>query len=175
LQPQPTLRRNLERKVRCADLANLPPRLGRLGATLEGVQEQTDIYFHARHGRLKLRVIPGRPAVLIWYQRPDAAADRLSSYYLVPVTDAGLTRAALAAALGARGEVRKRRTVHHWHNVRIHLDEVDGLGTFVEFEAVLGEGDDEATAQGRLDHLGRELGLEGAEVLAGSYAELLGF
>jgi adenylate cyclase class IV len=169
------LRRNLERKVRCIDPAALPARLARLGATLEGVQEQTDTYFHAPRGRLKLRVVVGWPPVLIWYERPDEAADRLSHYHLVPAADAALTRAALAAALGVRGEVCKRRAVHHWHNVRVHLDTVDGLGTFVEFEAVLGEGDDEAAARRQLDHLARELGLEGAEVLAGSYADLLGF
>jgi adenylate cyclase class 2 len=168
-----TPRRNLERKFRCPDLAAVRAALPAVPARREGVQFQTDTYFHARAGRLKLRVIDGEPAALIWYDRPDAAAAKLSTYHLVPVSDAALLRAALAAALGVRGVVAKRRDVYHWGNVRIHLDEVDGLGTFVEFEAVLSAQDDVAAAHADLETLRRALGLAGAEELAGSYADLL--
>lgn len=167
-------RRNLERKARCADLATAAAALHELGARREGVQEQTDTFFFARAGRLKLRVIEGQPAVLIWYDRPDTTAVRSSAYHLVPVADAGLLRAALAAALGVRGEVRKRRDVWHWHNVRIHLDVVAGLGTFVEFEAVLAGEPDEAPSQLRLEELGRALGLVAAQDVGCAYADLLG-
>ena len=51
--------------------------------------------------------------------------------------DAGALKTALVAALGIRGVVHKRREIYLWHNVRIHLDEVAGLGALVEFEAVL--------------------------------------
>jgi adenylate cyclase, class 2 len=167
-------RRNLERKARCADLAAAGAALSRFGARLGGVQEQNDTYFPAPSGRLKLRVLDGRDAVLISYARPDDTGVRPSSYHLVPVSDPESLRSALAAALGVRGEVRKRRTVWHWHNVRIHLDEVAGLGTFVEFEAVLSGTEEDVTSQGRLAELGRLLGLTPADDLAGSYAELLG-
>jgi predicted adenylyl cyclase CyaB len=169
----PLPRRNLERKIPCADLGAARAALERLGARREGVQAQTDTYFPVRAGRLKLREIAGQEAVLIWYARPDEATARLSTYYLVPVADADSLRVALMAALGVRGEVRKRREVYHWHNVRIHLDEVTGLGNFVEFEAVLGEGEDEATAHDRLRQLGEMLGLSPKENVAGSYADLL--
>lgn len=171
---EPVPRRNLERKTRCDDLTTARTTLRELGARREGVQEQTDTFFRARAGRLKLRTIEGQPAVLIWYDRPDAAAVRPSAYYLVPVSDAALLGAALAAGLGLRGEVRKRREVWHWHNVRIHLDEVAGLGRFVEFEAVLSGTADEAPSHERLDQLGRALGLLPAQDVAGAYADLLG-
>lgn len=45
-------------------------------------------------------------------------------------------RAALEAALGSRGTVEKRRHLFLWNGVRIHLDEVIGLGPFIELEAV---------------------------------------
>ena len=83
--------------------------------------------------------------------------------------------AALSNALGMRGEVRKRREVWHWHNVRVHLDEVGELGTFIEFEAVLDEESDEAISVVRLETLGRALGLDPANDVPGSYADLLGF
>jgi predicted adenylyl cyclase CyaB len=167
-------RRNLERKARHRDLVSAAAALAALGARREGVQAQVDTYFHARSDRLKLRVRDGGSAELIAYDRPDEGALRLSRYHLVPAGEPVLLRAALAAALGVRGEVRKRREVWHWHNVRIHLDEVEGLGTFVEFEAVLSDAEDEATATGRLDHLGRVLGLTPADDVKGSYADLLG-
>ena len=44
----------------------------------------------------------------------------------------------LAAACGTRAVVVKRGEIFLVEHVRIHLDEVDGLGDFLEFEAVLG-------------------------------------
>jgi adenylate cyclase class 2 len=166
-------RRNLERKARCADPTLAAAAIERLGARCAGVLIQTDVYFRVSHGRLKLRTMEGQQAVLIWYERPNAATARWSRYHLVPVIDPGGMRAALAAALGERGEVRKRRTLWLWHNVRIHLDVVADLGTFVEFEAVMAANDDESIAQARLAELGSALGLTPAEDVADSYVDLL--
>jgi predicted adenylyl cyclase CyaB len=170
----PTPRRNLERKTRCADLTAVARLLERLDTRLEGVQLQTDTYFHVRFGRLKLRVINGSDAVLIWYERPNEPATRLSRYHLASVGDPEALRVALTAGLGVRGEVRKQRTICHFHNVRIHLDDVDGLGKFVEFEAVLSATDGEEISHQRLAELGSALGLDAAQDQAGSYADLLG-
>lgn len=169
-----TPRRNLEVKARCADLPGARAAALALGAQAAGGETQTDTYFHVPHGRLKLREIDGQSAVLIAYDRPDAGAARLSAYHLAPVSDPAAMKTALTAALGLRGAVVKRREILLWHNVRIHLDEVANLGTFVEFEAVLGSGDDETTAAARLAQLGAALGIESADHLAPSYADLLG-
>jgi adenylate cyclase class 2 len=165
-------RRNLERKTRCADLSAAASALRQLGARCEGTQEQRDTYFPVPSGRLKLRVIDGRTALLIAYARSDETVVRPSDYYLVSVNEPDLLRAALTKALGVRGEVRKRRTVWHWHNVRIHLDDVAGRGTFLEFEAVLSPDEDEAMSRERLDQLGSLLGLTPADDVAGSYGDV---
>jgi predicted adenylyl cyclase CyaB len=165
---------NLELKARHADLRAAAAAVERLGARGPAAEDQTDTYFRVPNGRLKLREIAGRPGVLIWYDRPDRADARTSAYLLVPVPDPDGLRTALTAALSVRGAVRKRRTIYLWHNVRIHLDEVAGLGTFVEFEAVLWPGEDEPTARARLEELGRLLGIGPADHLAPSYADLLG-
>jgi len=144
-----------------------------LGAQHEGLQQQTDTYFRVPAGRLKLRVIEGKPAVLIGYHRPDEPGVRGSDYYLVPVPDPELLLLALRAALGVRGTVRKQRDIWHWHNVRIHLDEVDKLGRFLELEAVLTAEADEGISRQRLQHLKQTLGMSPEEI-AGSYADLLG-
>ncbi len=166
-------RRNLELKARHADLPAARTAALSLGARPAGIELQTDTYFHVPHGRLKLRVIDGQSAVLIWYERPDRATARLSAYHLVPVPDPTALTAALGGALRVRGEVKKRREILLWHNVRIHLDEVAGLGTFVEFEAVLGVEEEERTAAGRLEELCGALGIMHADQVAPAYADLL--
>jgi predicted adenylyl cyclase CyaB len=168
------MRQNLELKARHDNLPAARASLARLGARHDGSESQTNTYFAVAVGRLKLRVTDGRHAVLIWYQRPNSHQPRLSSYLLVPVHEPSAMRALLATAFGIQVEVRKLREIHHWHNVRIHLDVVARLGTFVEFEAVLSETDDEATARGRLDQLARALGIEAGSLIAQSYSDLLG-
>ena len=67
----------------------------------------------------------------------------------------------------------KRRRLFVYRNVRIHLDEVEGLGSFVELESVLEdagrESDDEAQA---LAAVVRALDLGAREAIAGGYADL---
>ena len=165
--------RNLELKARCADLKRAARVAQELGARLEWTKRQTDTYFHVAHGRLKLREADGQPAELIAYERPDHPAFRESAYHLVPVPDADRLKAALTAALGARVVVAKRRTLYLWHNVRIHLDEVEGLGTFIEFEAVLRTAEDEAASPGRLAHLAEVLGIREEDRISRSYSDFL--
>jgi predicted adenylyl cyclase CyaB len=166
-------RHNLELKVRCSSLETARE-VVRPIAHASTVEVQTDTFFRAVHGRLKLREIDSQAAVLIWYERADDVVARLSAYHLVPVVDPAGLKIALTAALGVRGVVRKRREIYLWHNVRIHLDEVAGLGNFLEFEAVLNADEDQATARDRLEHLCQLLGVTAADHLAVAYADLLG-
>jgi predicted adenylyl cyclase CyaB len=168
------LSRNLELKARCAKLEVCRQALSRLDIRLHEVELQTDTYFQISSGRLKLREIEGSRASLIWYERPDSEQARISQYHLTPIADLDSINTLLAAALGVRGRVSKRREIYLWHNVRIHLDEVAGLGSFVELEAVLGPGDQEGTAHERLEHLTRMLKLERSGYRGKSYADLLG-
>jgi predicted adenylyl cyclase CyaB len=167
-------RRNLELKSRYRDLARAREVVARLGARTGGTELQRDTFFAIGSGRLKLREIEGQPAVLIWYDRPDRAGFRQCNYHLVPIPDPAAMKALLTAALGVRTEVCKRREIYFWHNVRIHLDDVAGLGTFIEFEAVLSPADDEYISQSRLDELCRVLTIDPAESLAGAYADMGG-
>jgi predicted adenylyl cyclase CyaB len=168
------LRHNLELKVRCADLGVAAGRVQACGAHLAGSERQTDTYFHVPHGRLKLREIEAQPAVLIWYDRADQTSSKSSHYYLVPILDPAQLKTALTAALGVRGVVEKRREIWLYQNVRIHLDQVAGLGCFLEFEAVLGREAEMQAAQALLDRLGASLGIQAADCVAVSYADLLG-
>jgi predicted adenylyl cyclase CyaB len=79
----------------------------------------------------------------------------------------------LAEALGIAVIVDKRREILLFHNVRIHLDDVAGLGTFLEFEAVLSGDIDPARGEAQIDFLRNEFGIAAEDLLAVSYAELL--
>ncbi len=69
--------------------------------------------------------------------------------------------------------VSKRREIFLRDNVRIHLDQVEQLGTFIEFEAVLGERLSEPTGRRQVAELRRHFGIEDDDLLAKSYADLL--
>jgi predicted adenylyl cyclase CyaB len=168
-------RHNLELKARHADLHAARKAVTAIaGIRSGGVEIQVDTYFQVPGGRLKLREINDESATLIFYERPDRAAARICNYQLVPVLDAEALKTALATALGIRGVVRKRREIYFWHNVRIHLDEVAGLGTLVELEAVLAPEDDEKLSQERLEELCELMGIADKNLLGQSNADLLG-
>jgi homotetrameric cytidine deaminase len=165
---------NLELKAHDRDPDTTAARCLALGATDGGVLRQTDTYFVARRGRLKLRVEEGAlGGELIAYRRDDATEAVKSGYMLAAVAAPEELAEALDAALGTVAVVSKRRHLFLWEGVRIHLDEVDGLGGFVEFEAVLPDAGDLATAQAKVDRLRSELGIADDALVSVGYADLL--
>lgn len=166
------MKRNVEIKARCDDLTAARRAAKEAGAWRVGVLRQADTYFHVRHGRLKLREIRGERAELIWYDRSNRAAARDSNYTIVHVEDPRTMKSALAMALGVRSVVTKRRELWMLRNVRIHLDEVEGLGTFIELEAVISNDSGPAVCRRRLYMLCEALGIRKEDQLAASYGEL---
>jgi homotetrameric cytidine deaminase len=164
-------RRNVELKALDPDPARSLAVCRELGAEDRGVLRQRDTYFRTRRGRLKLRVQEPGGATLIQYDRPDAAQARESRYRLSPVQDPEELRASLDAALGTLVVVDKQRHLLLWDGVRIHLDTVDGLGSFVELEGVAAPESDLAGEQEKVAHLQAALGIE--EVLSDSYSDRL--
>jgi predicted adenylyl cyclase CyaB len=182
--PVPTTGRNVELKARCADVHEVERRALAAGAVPTAVLHQRDVYFDAPRGRLKLREerrepYPGHPgeddltAELVHYHRADVATARESTYDLLRVDDAATVRRTLAERLGETGEVVKVRGLLLWEGVRIHLDDVDGLGTFVELEAVVGPAGDEAACAAKVARLREALGIADADVESRGYAGLL--
>ncbi len=122
--------RNIETKARVDDLQRVLDLALALGAEDHGGQRDTDTYFCVANGRLKLRVSQGIPGgTLIAYQRPDQRGSRESNYQLVATPDPEALRKALRETLGVLVEVRKRRHLLVCGATRIHLDEVDDLGS----------------------------------------------
>lgn len=166
--------RNIELKIRLPNLDAARTVAQAIATERLGRQHQVDTYFRPHRGRLKLRQIDGRTAQLVWYARPDQPGPKPSDYLLVPVPDPETLKAALEAALGIECVVEKRREIYLYENVRIHLDEVRGLGTFLEFEAVVGPDVDDAAAYRQLEDLSKRFSLSSGDLLPGSYADMLG-
>jgi homotetrameric cytidine deaminase len=169
--------RNVELKARDPDPARSLDRALALGADDRGEITQRDTYFAAARGRLKLREqeTEGSPLwdELIGYSRADSTEPGTSSYLRVPVADAAALREALDSALGTLVTVTKRRRVLLWENVRIHLDEVEGLGRYVELEGVADADSDLTREHETVERVRRELGIEDEDLVAGSYSDLL--
>jgi homotetrameric cytidine deaminase len=169
--------RNVELKARDPDPARTLERALAIGAEQLGEIRQRDTYFAGARGRLKLREqeTDGPPLFdeLIEYSRPDSTGARTSTYRRVPVADAAPLREALDAAYGVLVTVNKRRRVLLWEGVRIHLDDVDGLGTFLELEAVADLESDLGAEHQKVERLRAELGVKDAHLVATSYADLV--
>ncbi len=165
---------NVEIKARCANLPAMARAVAAAGAVLESRFEQVDTYFRVHSGRLKLRREEGAGDALIYYRRPDDTTPKLSRYELVPVPHGQQIQFILEQALGIKTVVRKRRQLWRLDNIRIHLDDVEGLGSFIEFEVEVRPGRDVAGCRAQADALLGQLGIERADLLAGSYSDLLG-
>jgi len=164
--------RNIELKARLTDLDRARRIATGLAAQRLEPQHQIDTYFHCRSGRLKLREIDGLTGQLIWYKRPDREGLKASDYHLVAISDAEGLKVALAGALGIRSVVEKRREIFLWRSVRIHLDEVIGLGAFLEFEAVLGPKVDETVGHAQVEELIGRFGIRPVDLISGSYGDM---
>ncbi len=167
---QEDARRNIELKAALPDRAMAEVVCARLGAALQGDIHQVDTYFHVPKGRLKLREAePGRDE-LVFYLRPDVPGPKGCDYLLEAVNRS--MKRFLAEALGVLAVVEKTRTLYLWHNVRIHLDRVDGLGDFIEFEAVLSEKHDDADGHRKLAELSEAFAIAETDLRECSYLEL---
>ena len=130
---------NIEIKARYTDRDRAEQILSSLGAGPAAVFQQKDTYFNVSDGRLKLRQLAIDEGQLIHYRRDNTSGPKRSDYEISATTDPDALRSILTELMGTWIEVEKTRQVWLWENVRIHLDDVVGLGQFVELEAVTDE------------------------------------
>ena len=163
---------NIEIKTSLPDPADVEARARTAGAVFQWSRHQRDVFFRVPVGYLKLRTAEGGPAELIAYARAPGTDPRSSDYDIAPVADDAALETVLSRSLGLRGVVEKVRRLYLWRHTRIHLDEVTGLGSFLELETVvLGISREHAEAEAR-EMIGI-LGLDPARFLDRPYLELL--
>jgi predicted adenylyl cyclase CyaB len=164
---------NIEIKAHVRDLASLQRLAAALSDTPVQVIPQEDTFFHTPKGRLKLRLLQPDLAQLVYYERPDQEGPKRSSFHIYETHDPAGLKTALSLALGVRGVVRKKRYLYLAGQTRIHLDDVEDLGQFMELEVVLREGQSDAEGQSIAEDLMAKLGIRKEDLQEGAYMDLL--
>ena len=164
---------NVEIKATCNDLERIRQILLERDAKFIGLDHQVDTYFRSSSGRLKLRE-GNIENNLIWYQRPDQAGPKTSHCVLYKTEKDSALKAILHDAMGVMVVVDKEREIYFIDNIKIHLDQVKGLGTFLEIEAQSEEGDkSEELLNSQCVKLMDELGIRNEDLVNESYSDLL--
>lgn len=134
---------------------------------------QEDVFFRCEAGRLKLRTFSDHLGELIFYRRLDSEGPTESEFHKAPTSDPAAMTQALAAALGTLGVVRKRRTLYLVGQTRVHLDDVEGLGDWLELEVVLEDGQSAGDGAAVARELMCAIGVREADLEARAYIDLL--
>ncbi|MEM9919058.1 MAG: class IV adenylate cyclase [Bacteroidota bacterium] len=163
----------IEIKARCSDPERIHHYLKAHKAVFKGLDHQIDTYFVVPNGRLKLR--QGKvESALIHYQRANQAGPKLSEVSLYTSADYDALQKTLARALGVWVVVDKKRSIYFIENVKFHVDEVKGLGSFMEIEAI-DESEERPLEQLRqqCDYYLAQLDIRTEDLVDGSYSDLL--
>lgn len=162
----------VELKARYEDLGKARALLH--GAESLGTFRQTDTYFALGDRRLKLRAIAGRSnGQLVYYERPDQGGVRESRVLLAHLEDASTVLDILRRTFPVLAEVQKTREIYRLQGVQIHLDDVQGLGRFIEFEKVLASEAAKPQDRAQLDALRRYFQISDEDLMASSYSDLV--
>lgn len=165
--------RNIEIKARIESVAAMLPKAAALAD--EGPIEilQDDTFFACENGRMKLRAFSEDEGELIFYRRADQQGPKESFYLRSPTSSPQTLRAALSLAYGEVGRVQKHRTLFIVGRTRVHLDQVEHLGDFLELEVVLQEGEPADAGVAQAHQLMARLGVEPSQLIEGAYVDLL--
>lgn len=165
---------NLEIKAYCSDLPKVESKVKKIDAKYLGLDQQIDTYFNTKKGRFKLRESSLSGSYLIPYIRPDQNEAKLSLYEKIVVSEVDRIKNIFGHLFGIHCIVKKKRSIYLYENVRIHLDDVENLGSFIEFEAVFDElNNDETLQQNKIDFLMSELGISKDSLISVSYENMI--
>ena len=162
-------------KARCEDPERIRGILKAQNASYDGLHHQRDIYFKTPEGKLKLRK-SGETEKLAYYQREyqEGSERSRSDATSVHVQPSSGLEELLTRALGVSAVVDKEREIYSINNMRFHIDQVSGLGRFVEIEAIDDNGNiGVERLREQCNHYLGLLGIKPEDLLTGSYSDLL--
>lgn len=164
---------NIEIKARTGSPELIRKILTEHNAEFKGIDEQTDTYFNVPHGRLKMRE-GNIENNLIYYVRNDQAGPKNSTFHLVKVEDAKGLKEVLTRSCGIKIIVKKKRAIYYIGNVKFHLDDVPGLGIFVEIEAgnLMAKKTEDELLEQCIFYL-KKFGIKEEDLVAESYSDML--
>lgn len=164
---------NMEMKARSTNLDPIRDYLEKSCTLYKGVDLQTDTYFNSKSGRLKLREGNIENA-LIYYNRNNDQNTKLSDITLSKQAPNNGIKEILATTNGVKVVVKKSREIYFINNIKFHLDHVDGLGTFVEIEAIDTDGTFKpADLKQQCDFYTKTFNIKTEELISYSYSDLI--
>jgi len=164
---------NFEFKARHSNIDEAERTLQQKQPLYVGEDHQIDTYFNVPNGRLKLREGTIEHA-LIFYQRTNVAGAKQSDVILYQHPADAALKQILIQSLGIKTVVDKRRRIYFVQNVKFHFDTVQGLGTFVEVEAIDKDGSiGIETLKEQCSRYQQLLGVKEEDFIAESYSDLL--
>lgn len=164
---------NFEFKARHNDIATAEKKLNEHHPLFVGEDHQVDTYFNVPNGRLKLREGTIEQA-LIFYQRSNVAGAKQSDVTLYQHQREAALKQVLTQSLGIKTVVDKNRRIYFIDNVKFHFDTVEGLGSFIEVEAIDKDGSlGVETLKEQCRQYQQLLGVQETDFIAESYSDLL--
>ena len=160
----------IEIKARVNSLDPIREKIKSWGTRLQGTYLQTDTYFNTASDRLKMREVDGEPtAMLIYYDREDIPDPKQSDILIVETGEPETLKAILGRSIGVKVTVEKTREIYQHQGTQVHLDEVEGLGTFIEFERPITDLPEDRRV---LEDLMEELNIKAEDLVTVSYSDL---
>ena len=167
---KPTL---IEIKAKCENTDEIEAILLKNDADFIGLDHQVDTYFETSKGRLKLRE-GNIECHLIFYNRPNQASPKESNVILYKPQDVALLKEILINAYKVKVVVDKKRKIFFIDNVKFHIDRVEGLGDFMEIEAIdIDNTIKTTTLQEQCSYFMRLLNIKEKDLISHSYSDLL--
>ena len=163
---------DVEIKAKYDDHDKIRAILKERNAKYGGIDLQTDIYFEVKDGRLKLRKSELEGA-LIFYSREDKQGIKPSDFHLYKSSNPDQLELLLKLALGELVVVKKKRERYFIDNIKFNLDEVVGLGKFVEIEAMTENPDDIPKLEKVVQNYIELFGFDEEDIQIYSYSDLL--
>lgn len=161
---------NLEIKSCLNDINEFEQLASKNGAIYIDTLNQIDTYYNIDKGRLKLREIIGKKSELILYNRHGDGVWQ-SDYIIADIQDVTNLKIILISLFGVKVIVEKSRIYYQFENARIHFDVVTNLGSFIEFEAVILYGVEQA--KNLINKLCNIFNIKEKDIIKSSYSDLL--
>jgi len=165
--------RNVEIKARVNDFDRVQSLVAKIADSGPIDILQEDTFFNCRKGRLKIRKFSDSDGELIYYNREINFKPTECTYTIVKTSEPDAIGKVLGESLGIRGVIRKRRTIFITGQTRIHLDDVDGLGKFVELEVVLSPEQNVSDGMSITISLMEKLGISEADLIDSAYIDMI--
>lgn len=165
---------NLEIKVATQNLEAIKDKAIKIDAKNIATLFQIDTYFLVGKKRLKIREEKDTN-YLVYYVRNNNEESKLSIYHIINAHKklVPFIKKLLSFIFGIKVIIHKKRDLFMYKNTRIHFDDVENIGTYIELETVFNTSQKEGDLVTEHNFVINSLGLDTFEKIPNSYSDLI--